>query len=288
MEIRLTSDDDAKVSWIAGVYAAEIERKVVVGYGADTGNGFLRQPYVSPTGPNPTDLLFDDQFDTSVVAVFGQMEFQLSDDMEVAFAARFDKEDRDVSNQVPNVQTSGLNINASGPINPAFASNPNGIPDRNASFSQFQPKVTWSWTASDDVNVYASWGVGFRSGGFNSIGSEALIDFWYNNNGDGTNPGALVDGNLLVKDEYNKEVSTSYEVGAKMQLMDNRLRINASVFNTDVEDNQFFEFFAGPFGLMRVVTTIEDLQIQGFEMDFNAVLSESVSVTAVSNCAPRL
>jgi iron complex outermembrane receptor protein len=278
LEIRLTSDDDAKVSWIAGVYAAEIERQVVVGYGADTGNGFLRQPYVSPTGPNPTDLLFDDQFDTSVVAVFGQMEFQLSDDMEVAFAARFDKEDRDVSNQVPNVQTSGLNINASGPINPAFASNPNGIPDRNASFSQFQPKVTWSWTASDDVNVYASWGVGFRSGGFNSIGSEALIDFWYNNNGDGTNPGALVDGNLLVKDEYNKEVSTSYEVGAKMQLMDNRLRINASVFNTDVEDNQFFEFFAGPFGLMRVVTTIEDLQIQGFEMDFNAVLSESVSV----------
>ena len=89
-------------------------------------------------------------------------------------------------------------------------------------------------------------------------------------------PGALVDGNLLVKDEYNKEVSTSYEVGAKMQLMDNRLRINASVFNTDVEDNQFLEFFAGPFGLMRVVTTIEDLQIQGFEMDFNAVLSESV------------
>ena len=34
LEIRLTSDDDAKVSWIAGVYAAEIERQVVVGYGA--------------------------------------------------------------------------------------------------------------------------------------------------------------------------------------------------------------------------------------------------------------
>jgi len=30
------------------------------------------------------------------------------------------------------------------------------------------------------INVYASWGVGFRSGGFNSIGSEALIDLWYN------------------------------------------------------------------------------------------------------------
>ena len=69
----------------------------------------------------------------------------------------------------------------------------------------------------------------------------------------------------------DKEVSTSIEFGSKMEFFDNRLRVNTSVFSTDVEDNQFFEFYAGPFGLMRVVTTIEDLQIQGFEMDFNAV-----------------
>jgi iron complex outermembrane receptor protein len=164
------------------------------------------------------------------------------------------------------------------PINPALGANPNGVPDRSASFSQFQPKVTWSWNAAEDVNVYASWGVGFRSGGFNSIGSEALIDFWYNNNADGTNPGALVDGKLLVKDEYDKEVSTSFELGSKMEFMDNRVRVNAAIFSTEVEDNQFFEFYAGPFGLMRVVTTIEELEIQGFEMDFNAVVSENVSV----------
>ena len=81
-----------------------------------------------------------------------------------------------------------------------------------------------------------------------------------------------------MKDEYEKEVSTSIEFGSKMEFFDNRLRVNASVFSTDVEDNQFFEFYAGPFGLMRVVTTIEDLQIQGFEMDFNAVLTESLSM----------
>ena len=278
LELRLTSDDDAEVSWIAGVYAAEIERQVVVAYGADTGDGFLRQAYVPATGPNPTDLLFDDQFDTSVMAIFGQLEFDLTDDMEVAFAARYDREERDVNNQVPNEAGSGLNGNSTGSINPAFAANPNGIPDRSATFSHFQPKVTWSWNAAEDINLYASWGVGFRSGGFNSIGSEALIDFWYNDNGDGTNPGALVDGELSVKDEYDKEVSTSIEFGSKMEFFDNRLRVNTSVFSTDVEDNQFFEFYAGPFGLMRVVTTIEDLQIQGFEMDFNAVLTENLSM----------
>jgi iron complex outermembrane receptor protein len=278
LEVRLTSDDDAEVSWIAGVYAAEIERQVVVAYGADTGNGFLRQAYVPATGPNPTDLLFDDQFDTSVMAVFGQLEFDITDDMEVAFAARYDREERDVNNQVPNEAGSGLNVNSTGSINPAFAANPGGIPNRSATFSHFQPKVTWSWNAAEDMNLYASWGVGFRSGGFNSIGSEALIYFWYNDNGDGTNPGALVDGELSVKDEYDKEVSTSIEFGSKMEFFDNRLRVNASIFSTDVEDNQFFEFYAGPFGLMRVVTTIEDLQIQGFEMDFNAVLTENLSM----------
>ena len=279
LEIRLASEADAEISWIAGAYVADIEREVVVAYGADTGNGFLRQPYVPATGPNPTDLMFSDKFDTSVMAIFGQVEFDMSDDMELAFAARYDREERDVQNQVPNVAASGLSVNAlTNPINPAFAANPNGIPNRDATFSQFQPKVTWSWNAADDINIYASWGVGFRSGGFNSIGSEALIDLWYNDNGDGTNPGALVDAQLSVKDEYDKEVSTSFELGSKMEFMDNRLRVNASVFQTDVEDSQFFEFYAGPFGLMRVVTTIEDVEIQGFEMDFNAVVTENLSV----------
>ena len=283
LEIRLTSDDDSDVSWIAGVYAAEIEREVVVAYGADTGNGFLRQGYVSPTGPNPTDLMFSDQFDTSVMAIFGQLEFDISEDMEIAVAGRFDREERDVRNQVPNEAGSGLNINSSGSINPAFASNPNGIPKRSATFSQFQPKVTWSWNAAEDLNLYASWGVGFRSGGFNSIGSEALLDLWYGDTcpsfvpscGD---PGVAVDANLSVQDEYEKEVSTSFEFGSKMEFFDNRLRVNAAVFQTEVEDNQFFEFFAGPFGLMRVVTTIDELEIQGFEMDFNAVVTENLSV----------
>ena len=284
LEIRLTSDDDAELSWIAGAYVADIEREVVVAYGADTGNGFLRQPYIDATGPNPTDLMFDDKFDTSVMAVFGQIEFDLNDDMELAFAARYDREERDVTNRVPNVGASGLSVNAgTAPINPALTANPNGIPSRSATYSHFQPKVTWSWNAADDINVYASWGVGFRSGGFNSVGSAALLDLWY---GDACPsflpscgaPGVAVDANLGVSDEYEKEVSTSFELGSKMEFMDNRLRVNASVFQTDVEDNQFFEFFAGPFGLMRVVTTIDDLEIRGFEMDFNAVVTENFSV----------
>lgn len=284
-ELRLTSDDaNAELRWIAGVYFAEIERDVVVAYGADQGQGFLRQAYVPPTGPNPTDLLFNDTFDTSVLSAFGQVEYDLSDKMELAVALRYDYEDRTVSNNVPNVTASGLNVNTFvngvlGPINPAFNANPNGIPDRSRSFSQFQPKVTLSYELSDNVNSYASYGVGFRSGGFNSIGTQATLDFWFNASGTGT-PGDAVDAQLLVSDEYDKEVTTNLELGLKSKFMDNKVTLNGAVFRTIVEDNQFFEFFAGPFGLLRAVTTIDELEIQGFEIDAAVQVTDTFKVFA--------
>ena len=273
-ELRLTSPQDQKFRWIAGVYYLNIDREVVVAYGADQGQGFLRQPYVPPDGPNPTDLLFWDKFDTDVFAAYGQLEFDLSESMELAFALRYDKEDRKVNNQVPNVGTSGLNINLiDQPINPAYNQFPNGIPERKASFSEWQPKITWRWSVTDNANIYASWGRGFRSGGFNSIGSQATINNWYNTGFGG--PGEAVDAKLVINDEYDKEVTDSWEIGAKTMWADNRLRLNGAFFSTTIDDNQFFEFFAGPFGLMRVVTTIEKVKISGFEADFDWAVSDS-------------
>ena len=266
-ELRLTSQEGQSLRWIAGVYYLDIEREAVVGYGADQGQGFLRQPYVPPSGPNPTDLLFWDTFNTEVYAGYGQLEFDLGESMELALALRYDKEDRKVSNNVPNVMSSGSNINLIGqPINPAYNQFPGGIPDRSESFSEWQPKLTWRWSVTDSMNVYASWGRGFRSGGFNSIGSEDLINFWYNAGYGG--PGEAVGAGLSIRDEYDKEVTDSYELGLKTMWFEDRLRVNAAVFRNDIDDNQFFEFFAGPFGLMRVVTTIDKAQVSGFEADF--------------------
>ena len=276
-ELRFTSPQDQSLRWIAGLYLAEIDREVVVAYGADQGQGFLRTPYIPASGPNPTDLLFWDDFETSVVALFGELAYDMNDTMEVSLALRWDQEDRKVRNKVPNVLASGLNVNnPTGPINPGFAANPGGIPDRSRKFDQLQPKLTWRWSANDSVNVFASYGIGFRSGGFNSLGSSDLLGFWFNTGNGG--PGELVDAQLVVSDEYEKEVSTAFELGMKTTWLDNRLRINASLFNTDVEDNQFFEFFAGPFGILRVVTTIDDLYIRGFEADFDWQATDNMTL----------
>ncbi|MFV8819320.1 TonB-dependent receptor [Haliea sp. E17] len=282
-DARLSSPDDQSLRWIGGIYLAEIEREVVVAYGADQGLGFKRAPYVPATGPNPTDLLFWDDFNTSVYAVYGQIELDLTDTLELALAARYDREDREVKNKVPNVSNSGLNVNlldpvtgAPGPLNPAYNSNPDGIPKRDDTYSQFQPKVTLNWAATDSVNLYASYGIGFRSGGFNSVGTEDLINYWFNAGYGG--PGETVDAGLSVTDDYDKEVSEAWELGMKSEFFGRRLRLNASVFRTDVEDNQFFEFFAGPFGLLRSVTTIDKMYVQGAEADFTFVAAEGLTL----------
>ena len=70
-----------------------------------------------------------------------------------------------------------------------------------------------------------------------------------------------------VNDNYDKEVSKAAEIGFKSYFLERTLSVNAALFHTDVEDMQFFNFFAGPFGLLRVVTNLDEVTIQGGEID---------------------
>ena len=71
-----------------------------------------------------------------------------------------------------------------------------------------------------------------------------------------------------LRDDYDKEVTDTFEIGLKSQWLDNRLRLNAAVFYSEIDDYQFFNFFAGPFGLLRVVNNIDEVEISGAEVDF--------------------
>ena len=260
-EARLTSNEDGKMRWVAGLYYADIDREVVVAYGADLGLGFRKAPYVPPTGPNPTDLLFWDDFETQAYAVFGQVEMDIGDNGELALAVRYDEEDRKVKNKVPNVLNAQI-FGAFGqaPINPAFdGSGTDSIPNRDDTYEEWQPKVSYTHSFTDTVTAYGSYGRGFRSGGFNSIGSEATVNGTF-----GSYPTAPQN----VRDDYDKEVTDTFELGVKTQWLDNTLRVNAATFYTDIDDYQFFNFFAGPFGLLRVVTNVDSVEIYGAEVDF--------------------
>jgi iron complex outermembrane receptor protein len=70
-----------------------------------------------------------------------------------------------------------------------------------------------------------------------------------------------------VHDTYKKEVSKAAEMGFKSYFADRTVSLNAAIFYTKVDDMQFFNFFAGPFGLLRVVTNIDAVTIKGAELD---------------------
>jgi iron complex outermembrane recepter protein len=304
-ELRLTSPGDERLRWLGGVYFADIERDVVVSQGADLGGRLQAKAFVPSSGPNPTDLLYDDTFSSTVYAVFGQLAYDVLDNLEVALALRYDSEDREVENNVPTcsatdttscrAQTFGFSFYSNPYINPAYTAEEsfatNGIPRRSETFDQLQPKISANWKITEDFSVFASYGVGFRSGGFNSSGSADTIAQAYRGENGGTTPlclGASFDPPVCgpgavynisdVNDQFDKEVSNAAELGMKAFFLDRSLNVNAALFHTDLEDMQFFNFFAGPFGLLRVVTNIDEVTIQGVEADFRWKANDMFSV----------
>ena len=258
-EVRLVSDGSGPLNWQLGAYYLNIDRTVGVSLSADTGAGVIKQLYNAPTSANPTSLLFADKFKTDVYAAFGSLEYKPSEQFTAGLALRYDIEDRKSSSLVPTA----TDPFTGGPINPGQAFG--ALTPKSASFKQFQPKLTLSWTPSRQLNVYANWGIGFKSGGFNNQGSAALINANFNQ---------FINAGVTINDQYRKERSSAFEVGIKGSLLDDRVTFDLAGYYTQVTDMQFFEFFVGSFGLLRVVSNIDKVDIKGAELNLTAKVAD--------------
>jgi iron complex outermembrane receptor protein len=291
-EARLASRGDGAVNWLAGVYYLNIDREVGVNLGIDRGQGITPQLFNPAGSSNPTESLVWDNFKTDVYAVFGQLSFKPTDQLEFALAARYDSEKREVHNLVPTTPlTQYIDFNpfdgvftGGAPLNPALNPliNPAGtIPDKERTFSETQPKVSVTWQPSDALTLFANWGVGFKSGGFNNQGAAATTDLFINcltQGGCDPSTGDLTPDarSVLVRDEFEKETSSAAEIGLKSALLDGRLRIDVSAYQTQVDDMQFFEFLVGQFGLLRIVNNIDEVDIEGVELSVIARLTDNI------------
>ncbi|WP_338468167.1 TonB-dependent receptor [Novosphingobium sp. ZN18A2] len=256
-EIRLMSDHGGPLQWQVGAYYLHINRKVGVSLGADSGQGVIKQLYNPPTSVNPTSLLLADNFKTDVYAGFGSLEWKPSAQFRAGLALRYDIEDRKSASLVPTA----TDPFTGGPINPGQAFGP--LTPKSARFEQFEPKITLNWEPSPNVNLYANWGIGFKSGGFNNQGSAALIDANFNQ---------FINAGVTINDQYKKEWSSAWEAGIKGSMLDDHLTFDLAGYYTRVHDMQFFEFFVGSFGLLRVVSNIDLVDIKGAEANVTARL----------------
>ena len=131
--------------------------------------------------------------------------------------------------------------------------------DMNLSSSRFNPLAIVAWDATDDLNVYAKYATGYRSGGASS--------------------------RSLSFNEFGPEDVKSYEVGAKYE--GPASRINAAVFTMDRTGSQI-DFSQVNFDPITKTTrnTLETLnapgitKIQGLELDWKFAITNELQVTA--------
>ncbi|WP_235927641.1 TonB-dependent receptor [Sandarakinorhabdus rubra] len=272
-EVRYASRNDGPVNWSLGLYYLNIDRETGVSLGADLGQGVLPTLYNAPGSANPTSQLFNDRFRTDVYAAFGNVDWKPTEQLTLGAALRYDIERRRAQNLVPFV-TDPI---TGGPINPGQQGGP--IPPAASTFRQLQPKLTLTFKPNDDTALFANWGVGFKAGGFNNQGSAAIVDNAFN---DGVTPGTINAG-VLINDQYRLERSSAFEAGIKGSLFDGRVTYDLAGYYTQVRDMQFFEFFVGGFGLLRVVSNIDRVDLWGGELNLTAKIVEGWTIFGSGN-----
>jgi iron complex outermembrane receptor protein len=134
------------------------------------------------------------------------------------------------------------------PFNPFFA----GVTHaQSLSEDNFNATVKLAYHFTDDVMGYVSWGNGTKAGGFNL----ARV----------TNPAAANPLAPILDTEFPRETVNSFEIGAKTELAQKTVRVNAAVF-----DQQYHNFQLNTFtGIVFVVSSLPDVNSKGAEVSLD-------------------
>jgi iron complex outermembrane recepter protein len=119
------------------------------------------------------------------------------------------------------------------------------------SFINFSPRVGLDYHWTPQVMTYASWSRGFKSGGFDMRGNEALYPQ--------TTAG------------YGPETANNYEIGVKSTMLDDKLLLNFTVFydpytNAQIGVQQFVEVGGVPENVTAVLNAGKQIN-QGAELE---------------------
>ncbi|GAA0386234.1 TonB-dependent receptor [Brevundimonas terrae] len=128
-----------------------------------------------------------------------------------------------------------------------------------ASFDDFSPKFGISYKWSDTLMTFAQYSRGFRAGGFNGRA-----------------------GSFEAVGPYDSETVDSFEIGVKSELLDRRLRLNASVFTSEYKDMQqsVQQLIPGTNINQTLVANVGSASITGFEAEASALLTDALTLTA--------
>ena len=206
-ELRAQSSGSGPLTWIAGAFYFHDDLSTNSSYDVLRD---LRVPTdENPTGFDPAANIYFARYPytqtTESWALFGQADYQFSDKVTLTAGLRYteDKIHLDYSSyfdESPYFIVPVLDVNES------------------KSFSDLSGRLALSYKMSEDTLLYASFSTGYNSGGFAGF---AAID-------------------PVQLKPFDPEHLYAYEVGFKSEMMDRRVRLNASAFYYDYQDLQVF------------------------------------------------
>jgi iron complex outermembrane receptor protein len=208
-EVRLTSPTSSRFRWLISEDYLNARQFINTHLFFDVGN-----PESDPFNPALTLTENPAIYTRSNWGIAGQVDYDATNSLTLTAGVRYDTDRRQQLNLLNGVR-------------------------RGATFSAAQPRLSAAYKLSPDKLIYASWGVGFRSGGFNPPSFHVPI--------------------------YRDEKLTNYEIGFKTQWLDRHLTLNGAVFHSIVKNLQFsaIDFNTGS----QVTSNIDRVRINGAELE---------------------
>lgn len=259
-ELRLSSQDDARLPWLAGFFY----------YEGDQDRGARgRRPMFGPNGELAFDPFWsatlglplaipgqdgrhDSRQRTRHVAGFGQLTAPLGHRLAITAAGRWGREEKRAS--IANAVTaSGASVVANILLP---ATSPGGEPV-NGTVRRTGEDFTWSLTPQFTIDarhmLYATWARGGKFGGFNTgFGNAPLADR-----------------------EYGDESIDHREAGGRLRFAGGRGRLAASAFVTRYDDYQDASFQTAQFTVGNVPRVeLEGAEVEGEFLFASGVLAE--------------
>ena len=259
-ELRLSGSYGERVRWmIGGNYQDDsVDERFIFDPSLTTGT-HLRV--------GPTDFTFDRYYidnvqDVVTKAVFGSLDFDLSDSVTLQGAVRYTGQERDFEGCTRDFGdgelVAGYSALASAlagemitiPPGACATLDANNRPLDLATSSLDEDNLSWrvslNWKPSNDTLLYANVTKGYKAGSFPTLPSL----------------------NVLQLQGIEQESVLGYEAGVKSSFADRRVSLDGAVFYYDYKDKQLLGYLAvPPFGTLPSLVSIPDSRIQGAEVN---------------------
>ena len=180
-------------------------------------------------------------------AVFASLDYQLTDDLSLNLGGRYTWEEKTFAggSGAWDSQILGPSIIPAGPIR--------NIKD---DWQEFSPRIALQYNAAEDVMLFASYADGFKSGGIFA---------------------RTQDVNAITS--FDPEYVDTYEAGVKSEVLDRRVRLNATAFLTDYTDKQEEILVPEAGGQVNtIVRNAGDVEISGLEIEMQAVITSNLNL----------